>query len=158
MKHVLRLTCLVSAAAFLLSVAVHVVSFCDWPIDTSFAWGVLHLWMLYYGISVLYYGMYVITPIAALVGYAQISGYRKEEWRRATFRGCPRWMKKLVYVLGIYTIAGFFVYLILYLCGPHAQNVDPAVQMEMRMASMIWMIMYGTATAVLYSGAKALFL
>ena len=67
-------------------------------------------------------------------------------------------MKKLVYVLGIYTVAGLFVFPILYVFGPHAENVDPAVQVQIRMASMIWMIMYGTATAVLYSGAKALFL
>ena len=70
-------------------------------------------------------------------------------------------MKRLLYALGIYTIVGFFLFPLIHLFGPHLfgphrGSIDPALVGNMRMASIVFMICYGTIATVMYSGAKVL--
>ncbi|KKM13250.1 hypothetical protein LCGC14_1718160 [marine sediment metagenome] len=141
-ERLLRLTAFVSAAAFLLSATLHVASL----------WG--HIVDSFPVVAALYYGMLPIAVPSVWANHRLVRGYRKNEYRRAILRGCPGWMKKLVYLLGIYTIVGFFLFSLLHLFGSHSRGVDPADVWSMRLASLLWMIFYATAGAVLYSGAK----
>ena len=134
----------ISAAAFILAFALHRAS--------------LFGQVMVGGppLAALYFGILAVGVPSALVNQDLILGYPKGKRREATFRGCPRWMKRLVTAVGWYTIVGFFGFILLHFLWPHQDGSDPATVSNMRILTLVLMISYATCAAVLYSGAKVL--
>jgi hypothetical protein len=136
----LRVAVAVSTTGFLASTVVHVCSVLGHFID--------------YGttiVPILWVGMLALLPPGAIVSHQLTRGYPRKERRRASFRGCPGWMERLVNGVGYYTIAGFFGYNLLHLFGPHREGVDPASVSILRIASLVLVLGYVTLTAIMVS-------
>jgi hypothetical protein len=93
-------------------------------------------------------GVFVVWLPAVILSVRLTRNTLQRDLWKTTLRGCPAWMKGLLYAVGGYT----FVNLAIVLAQrPEGNLASPPV---MRGLTGQWMIFYGFAGAILYSGAK----
>jgi hypothetical protein len=123
----------IAAAGLVASVIVHVSSLFGLPQPFgAAAWG-LHV------------GIFIVWVPAVLVAQKLSRGARQADFWRAVLRGCPSWMRRVLYVLFAYTFINFFAGIAL---GPESEADN------FRIFSGHWMLFYFAAMAMLYSADR----
>lgn len=123
----------IAAAGFVASVMVHVSSLLGLPQPLGrLAWG-LHI------------GIFVVWLPAVLVAQRLSKGAKQADFWKAVLRGCPRWMKRFLYVLVPYIFINFFVGIAL---GPDTESDN------FRIFSGHWMFFYFAGMAMLHSAHR----
>jgi hypothetical protein len=132
-----------AAIGLVLSLIVHVSALAglQQPLGPA-AWG-LHV------------GVFVVWLPAILVCNRMTEGFkRKDQWNTA-LRGCPNWMRGLVYVFFLYAVLNFLFFMaqtLLVPPPPRDAAGDAAASPEVfRGYSAYWMALYSSAAAILYS-------
>ena len=98
----------------------------------------------------LHAGIFVVWLPATLVSTQLVRDFKHKDFSKAVLRGCPRWMRWLVYGFFIYAFINFATFV---LAAPVAQQVPnaPAPPLIFRGFSGHWMAFYSAAIAILYS-------
>ncbi len=115
------------------SVIVHVSSLLGLPQPFGpAAWG-------------LHGGIFVVWLPTVLFAQRLSRGAKQADFWRATFRGCPPWVRRAAYGLFAYTFVNFFVGIAL---GPDSESD------QFRIFSGHWMLFYFVAAATLHSASQ----
>ena len=132
---------ILSAVGLILSLTVHVLSLTGVVMpDPSLVW-MLHM------------GIFVVWIPAVFVAQKLVSGYDQKNYWKAVLRGCPPWMKTMVYVFFGYAFVNFFVVFILNQPDKGAAgNNSPET---FRGFSGHWIAFYSAGAAILYSATQA---
>jgi hypothetical protein len=96
----------------------------------------------------LHVGVFVVWLPAVLVSRHLAPGLRRKGFWQAAFRGCPPWMRFMVYGLFVYGFLNFIVFLTHVPPNRGPGFLSPST---VRGFSGHWMIFYATAMAILYS-------
>ena len=126
-----------SAAGLVLSMIVHLCAWLSIPSPLgSYAW-LLHI------------GIFIVWIPTVLVSQRLTREYRAKDFWKATLRGAPPWMRRMVYVFGVYALVNFAIFILS--DKPHdvgGPNLPPVI---LRGFSGHWMVFYSAAMATLYS-------
>jgi hypothetical protein len=100
----------------------------------------------------LHMGIFVVWFPAMLASNKLVrDGKRKGYWR-AALRGCPSWMRWMMYGFFVYALVNFVVFISVL---PRGQMPGPAPPVVFRGFSGHWMAFYSAALAILYSALIA---
>jgi hypothetical protein len=128
-----------AALGLVLSLTVHVAALAGLPVPGA--------------AMALHVAIFVVWIPACFLANRRTQDVPQRDFWKATLRNCPRWMKRIVYALVLYTFVNFTVFLVQTIGQPQPKgNVPPAV---FRGFSGHWMAFYAAAFAVLYSQLKA---
>jgi hypothetical protein len=123
----------IAAAGLAASVIVHVSSLLGLPQPFGHAAWALHV------------GIFVVWIPAVIVAQKLSKGAKQADFWKAVLRGCPPWMRRLLYGLVAYTFINFFVGIAL---GPDTEAEN------FRIFSGHWMFFYFAGMAMLYSADR----
>ena len=124
-------------AGFSASLLVHALALVGRPSPFGSATWLLHV------------GVFAVWLPAVLV--AQRRGVKQAELWKATFRGCPVWVRNGSYVVFAYAIVNFVLFAAQRAAYP--RNKVPEL-LEFRGFSGHWMLFYYVAAATLYSATR----
>jgi len=129
---------LLAAVGLALSVLVHVSALLGWPDPfESYVWG-------------LHAGVFVVWPPAILVTQRYTRDFKQAEFWKAALRGCPRWMRTMMYACLGYAIVNFGWFMFSDFSGGAPRATDN----DVRAFSGHWMAFYSAALAVMYSASR----
>jgi hypothetical protein len=107
-----------------------------------------HAWLLHPGIFIVWFP-------AILVAQRLTRGAPRDRFWEIALRGCPSWMKYMVYGFFVYALVNFlFFVLSIELHKPPTMASMPPLSI-VRGFSAHWMAFYSAAFAILYSGAAS---
>jgi hypothetical protein len=100
---------------------------------------------------VLHFGIFVVWIPTVLVATRMGADFKRKDLWKAVLRGCPLWMRYMVYGFFGYALLNFAIFII---AAPKGGSgpMPPAV---VRGFSGHWMAFYSAAAAVLYSATHA---
>jgi hypothetical protein len=128
-----------AALGLLLSLLVHIAALAGLPVPGA--------------AMVLYVAIFVVWIPACFIANRRTQDVPQRDFWKATLRNCPRWMKRIVYALALYTIVNLTIFTVRTIARPQPKgNIQPAV---LRSLSGHWMAFYAAAFAFLYSQLKA---
>jgi len=139
MQALLRPLMLLEVAGFFASFLVHLLALLGLP--SPFGGGT---WLLHLGIFVVWFPTVLI---AQRLG----KGAKQADLWKAVLRGCPKWMRTGIYVVGGYAIVNFVFFMIQ--TTDYAKNEVPLL-IEYRGFSGHWLIFYYASAATLYSATR----
>jgi hypothetical protein len=125
---------LLSAVGLVASLCVHVASLFGLPVPLA-AMG-LHI------------GVFVVFLPAVFVMQRLTKDFKQKDLWKAALRGCPVWMKHMMYFFFGYTLFNFAIFLF-QVSGKPPDDVPQVT--TMRGFSGHWMAFYSAALAILYS-------
>jgi hypothetical protein len=99
----------------------------------------------------LHAGIFVVWFPAVMVSLRLTRDFKQKDYWKAALRGCPTWMKYMVYGFFGYAILNFAVFIA---SAPKGSS-GPMTPSDVRGFSGHWMFFYSAAAATLYSGAHA---
>ena len=133
-----------AALGLILSLFVHVCSLVG--VSTPLA---EHAWGLHIGI-------FVVWLPAVVAANRLVRNVKPRDYWRAVLRGCPPWLRGMVYVFFAYAMVNFLLFLAATfaepLAGSSGSGTPPAV---FRGFSGHWMAFYSAALGILYSAMRA---
>ena len=130
-----------SALGLVLSIVVHL---CAW-LNIASPLG-RYTWLLHVGIFVVWFP-------TVLVSGRLTREYRANDFWKAALRGCPLWMRRMVYFFGAYAMLNFVIFILSEKPeSPSGAEMPPVVA---RGFSGHWMVFYSAALATLYSAIHA---
>lgn len=128
-----------AAVGLVLSLLVHIAALAGLPVPGA--------------AMVLHIAIFVVWIPACFIANRRTQDVPQRDFWKATLRNCPRWMKRIVYALALYTIVNFTIFTVRTIARPQPKgNIPPAV---VRSLSGHWMAFYAAAFAFLYSQLKA---
>jgi len=137
MKSLLYPFMVLAAIGLLLSLGVHLMALAGLPIPGgSIVWG-LHI------------GIFIVWVPTVLVSQRMTRQTSRRDFWREGLRGCPPWMRTVVYVFAGYAFLNFAVFLISTVGQPKPTGAAPPS--VIRGFSGHWMLFYSAAFATLYS-------
>jgi hypothetical protein len=92
----------------------------------------------------LFAGSFVVYVPAVLVANWLSRNFKQKEWLKAALRGCPKWMRMTVNVLGGYAVLSFIAVVV-------AGHGEPSAKGQAAMFSAYGMAFDWTSFAVLFS-------
>jgi len=97
----------------------------------------------------------VVSGIGAALAVIMLLGSRGEDFWRAAFRNCPKWIKWITYLLIGYAIFNFIVFLNRF---GHREGLQPdqIVAIVFRGVSGEWMAFYSAALLIFFSAIRGL--
>jgi hypothetical protein len=98
----------------------------------------------------LHFGIFVVWLPAILVSTQLTRDFKRKDFWKAALRGCPPWMKYMVYGFFGYALLNFIVFLV---NAPPKGGFGPISPTVVRGFSGHWMAFYSAAMALLYSAA-----
>jgi hypothetical protein len=104
-------------------------------------------WLLHVGIFIVW------LPAVLVVNNLARNFKRKDLWR-ASLRGCPRWMKLMVYFFFGYALVNFIMVMFVHTGSGNALPNGGSHSHDFRGFSGHWMVFYATALALMYSYIK----
>lgn len=131
---------LIAASGLILSVIVHVCSLFGIPNPLGESAWVLHM------------GIFVVWFPAVIVAQKITRDVPQKDWWKAALRGCPNWMKKMLYFFFGYAILNFIIFIVMDVTGgslPASEGDTPSS--IFKGFSGHWMAFYSAALAILYS-------
>ncbi|MBN1212429.1 MAG: hypothetical protein JXA92_07610 [candidate division Zixibacteria bacterium] len=102
----------------------------------------------------LHIGIFIVWLPAVLGASTLVRDFKRKNFWKATLRGCPKWMKILVYLFFGYAILNFIIFFILDVTDGNVVSDDSTPAGVFRGFSGHWMFFYVTAMALLYSAIK----
>jgi hypothetical protein len=90
----------IAAIGVVLSVVVHISALLGMPSPFGEISWVLHM------------GIFVVWLPAILVANKLVRGFKQKDFWKAALRGCPQWMKNLIYLFLGYAILNFTIFAI----------------------------------------------
>jgi hypothetical protein len=100
----------------------------------------------------LHIGIFVVWLPTVLVASRLSAEFKQKDMWKATLRGCPAWMRYMVYGFFGYALLNFVVFMA---AGPRAGAAGPMPPIVVRGFSGHWMAFYSAAAAALYSATHA---
>jgi putative copper export protein len=101
-------------------------------------------------IVLLHLGIFAVWLPAIVASRRLTKGFpRKDYWKRG-LRGCPAWMRYMVYSLLGYALLNFAIFIVMPLPKGESGPLPPS---GVRIASGLWMAFYAAGAAFLYSTA-----
>lgn len=100
----------------------------------------------------LHVGIFAVWFPAVLVANRLVGNQRRSDFWKVVLRGCPDWMRYMVYGFFGYAALNFALFIAKAPTGGGGANPPPVVW---RGFSGHWMVFYSAAMAILYSAAKA---
>jgi hypothetical protein len=93
-------------------------------------------------------GLFVVCVPALLASNFLVAGVPRRDVWAATFRGCPRWMRYLVYFFFAYGVLGLLHFIL------NTPSIGGAGSIAARAVSSQLMAFYGVFSGALYSAAN----
>ena len=90
-------------------------------------------------------GMFAVFLPAILVSNKLSENFKRKDFWKASLRGCPNWMKNLIWFFFGYAMLNFAVFVLF------TNGHSPAQAGDLRMPSGYWMAFYSVAMAIMYS-------
>lgn len=128
-----------AVAGFSASLLVHVLALAGLASPLGSATWFLHI------------GIFVVWFPAVVVAQRLSKSARQADFWKATFRGCPVWMRSGAYVVFAYAFVNFFLFLAQ--ASSYPKNKVPDL-IEYRGFSGHWMVFYYMGAATLYSATR----
>jgi Protein of unknown function (DUF3592) len=100
---------------------------------------------------ILHMGIFVVWFPAVLVAKGRVGNINRKDYWKVVLRGCPDWMRYMVYGFFAYAVVNFALFMLQAPAGG-SRNLTAV---EWRGFSGHWMAFYSAALAILYSSAKA---
>jgi hypothetical protein len=98
----------------------------------------------------LHIGIFVVFIPAILASNWLVRDFKRKDYWTATFRGCPKWVSRVVQGFGAYAVINFVIFVWIMGQGNVAVGGDTPDEV-FRGFSGHWMFFYAVAAAVLYS-------
>jgi hypothetical protein len=131
---------LLSAVGLVLSLVVLVSALFGYPAPLGERGWVLHV------------GIFVVWIPAVLVMQRLTREFKQKDVWRAALRGCPRWMRRMVYGFGVYALVNFAIFIFMQRQNVEERRETPAI--VFRGFSGHWMAFYAAAFGILYSALQ----
>jgi hypothetical protein len=96
----------------------------------------------------LHIGIFVVWLPTVLVAARMSADFKRKDMWKATLRGCPPWMKYMMYGFFGYAFVNFAIFMLI---APKQGSAGPMPPAVVRGFSGHWMAFYSAAAAVLYS-------
>lgn len=100
---------------------------------------------------ILHMGIFVVWFPAVFVAQRRVGSMNRKDFWKVILRGCPEWMRYMVYGFFAYAVINFALFM---LEAPSGGSGNPPA-IVWRGFSGHWMAFYSAALAILYSAAKA---
>lgn len=128
-----------SAIGFILSLIAHLCGLCGVLPRIGFSIWTLHV------------GIFAIWIPAVLVSIKMNRGVNQKDYWKNILAGCPRWMRRTVYVLVAYTVINFIFFIVTTPKQNFSSSHNEPTPAILRGFSGHWMLFYGVGFATLYS-------
>ncbi len=98
----------------------------------------------------LHIGIFIVFLPACIAANISTKDFKQKDAQAAALRGCPRWIQRLNYGLGVYALINFVTFLAMFFLW---EQVDEATAsaLNFRGFSGHWMIFYCGSAAMMYS-------
>lgn len=100
----------------------------------------------------LHIGIFVVWVPTVFVAARMGAEFKQKDMWKAVLRGCPPWMRKMMYVFLGYALLNFAIFIA---AAPTKGGSGPITPTVLRGFSGHWMAFYSAAAAVLYSATQA---
>ena len=127
-----------------MSLIVHVSSFLDIDLGLGESVYFLHI------------AIFIVCIPAFMTGNIMAKDVPKNEFWKASLRGCPGWMKIFAYIQFTYSFINFFLVFILQTSGEIPEPTDKLNPLNLRVFSGVWMAFYAMGWATLFSAIRIL--